>query len=222
MQINELDHFSSTVHRRGAEPTPYSPLAAYGWIAHQAARGGGTFITSTRMLARDLGWSPPRTRRFLLSLDGDPLLSTAFDTAGTEIRLRTQRLGKAKAKNSTRGATQPATQSREADHGEPPNEHQQTPRGSRLSADWQPSADDFAYAAERGFDERATHEIADHFADHWRAQPGQKGVKLDWPATWRNWIRRERRPVPRHARNVGIPAAVGEIFDEMDRRGYDN
>lgn len=29
------------------------------------------------------------------------------------------------------------------------------------------------------------------FADHWRAQPGQKGVKADWFATWRNWIRRE-------------------------------
>ena len=34
---------------------------------------------------------------------------------------------------------------------------------------------------------RATHL---RFADHWAAQPGQKGVKADWPATWRNWIRR--------------------------------
>lgn len=28
------------------------------------------------------------------------------------------------------------------------------------------------------------------FVDYWKAQPGQKGVKLDWPATWRNWMRR--------------------------------
>lgn len=28
------------------------------------------------------------------------------------------------------------------------------------------------------------------FCDYWNAQPGQKGVKLDWPATWRNWVRR--------------------------------
>lgn len=28
------------------------------------------------------------------------------------------------------------------------------------------------------------------FTDYWRAQPGQKGVKLDWLGTWRNWIRR--------------------------------
>lgn len=28
------------------------------------------------------------------------------------------------------------------------------------------------------------------FRDYWIAQPGQKGVKVDWFATWRNWIRR--------------------------------
>ena len=28
------------------------------------------------------------------------------------------------------------------------------------------------------------------FKDYWLAQPGRKGVKADWPATWRNWIRK--------------------------------
>ena len=28
------------------------------------------------------------------------------------------------------------------------------------------------------------------FWDYWIAQPGSKGVKLDWLATWRNWCRR--------------------------------
>lgn len=27
------------------------------------------------------------------------------------------------------------------------------------------------------------------FLDYWRAAAGAKGVKLDWPATWRNWMR---------------------------------
>ena len=31
---------------------------------------------------------------------------------------------------------------------------------------------------------------AEKFRDYWSAVPGQRGVKLDWPATWRNWIRR--------------------------------
>jgi len=29
------------------------------------------------------------------------------------------------------------------------------------------------------------------FIDYWIAQPGQKGIKLDWEATWRNWMRRK-------------------------------
>ena len=28
------------------------------------------------------------------------------------------------------------------------------------------------------------------FRDYWSAQPGAKGRKTDWDATWRNWIRR--------------------------------
>jgi hypothetical protein len=27
------------------------------------------------------------------------------------------------------------------------------------------------------------------FRDYWTSQPGQKGTKTDWQATWRNWIR---------------------------------
>lgn len=34
-------------------------------------------------------------------------------------------------------------------------------------------------------------EITEAFVDYWRAVPGAKGEKTDWPATWRNWLRRE-------------------------------
>lgn len=34
--------------------------------------------------------------------------------------------------------------------------------------------------------------IFSEFKDYWIAQPGQKGVKTDWLATWRNWVRREK------------------------------
>jgi len=38
-------------------------------------------------------------------------------------------------------------------------------------------------------DLRAEHLV---FVDYWIAQPGQRGVKLDWEATWRNWMRRKQ------------------------------
>jgi uncharacterized protein YdaU (DUF1376 family) len=34
----------------------------------------------------------------------------------------------------------------------------------------------------------------DQFKDYWIAQAGQKGVKLDWFATWRNWVRNTNAP----------------------------
>jgi uncharacterized protein YdaU (DUF1376 family) len=34
----------------------------------------------------------------------------------------------------------------------------------------------------------------DQFKDYWIAQAGQKGVKLDWFATWRNWVRSTNAP----------------------------
>ena len=34
----------------------------------------------------------------------------------------------------------------------------------------------------------------DKFKDYWIAQAGQKGVKLDWFATWRNWVRNTNAP----------------------------
>ena len=38
------------------------------------------------------------------------------------------------------------------------------------------------------------------FGDYWRAQPGQKGVKLDWDATWRNWMRKAHKDLARRNR----------------------
>ena len=54
----------------------------------------------------------------------------------------------------------------------------ETKRASRLPDTWHPRAED-------GIDNQ---ELA-KFRDYWKAVPGQKGIKLDWDATWRNWLR---------------------------------
>lgn len=38
------------------------------------------------------------------------------------------------------------------------------------------------------------------FSDYWISQPGQKGRKSDWIATWRNWVRNDRERAPRSTR----------------------
>ena len=73
---------------------------------------------------------------------------------------------------------------------------------SRLPADWSASAEDIEFCkAERPALVPALTE--QRFRDYWIAQPGVKGRKVDWPATWRNWVRNERAP---HGAAAGRPA----------------
>ena len=44
----------------------------------------------------------------------------------------------------------------------------------------------------------------DQFKDYWIAQAGQKGVKLDWFATWRNWVRSTHAPKQNPADNIRL------------------
>lgn len=62
-------------------------------------------------------------------------------------------------------------------------------RATRLPEDWRPDPQDDIASKEGLTHEQAEREL-DKFRDYWAAQPGAKGRKLDWEATWRNWVRR--------------------------------
>jgi len=67
-----------------------------------------------------------------------------------------------------------------------------TSRGARLPDDWRLPMPWGEWAMrDCGFVREQVERMAATFADHWHAVPGQKGLKLDWLATWRNWCRRE-------------------------------
>lgn len=70
-----------------------------------------------------------------------------------------------------------------------------SPRGSRLAPDWKPAPELLLWAKDLFPDIDATLET-ESFHDYWCAKPGRDAVKLDWPSTWKNWIRRAR-PKPR-------------------------
>ena len=73
----------------------------------------------------------------------------------------------------------------------PPTKPKQTKgsRGSRLSADWSPCEADRLAAKAEGFSDFEINREAMRFRDYWIARAGAGGVKLDWSATWRNWVR---------------------------------
>jgi hypothetical protein len=88
-------------------------------------------------------------------------------------------------------------------------------KGTRLSDDWNPSEADLTSANDSIGYFRVAAELG-KFRDYWRSVPGAKGVKLDWDATWRNWVRSaaERKGHSPPKRMTPTQAA-DEIIQEM-------
>lgn len=60
-----------------------------------------------------------------------------------------------------------------------------------------------AFAAGLGFvNGRAETELA-RFRDYWVAKAGPGAAKLDWSATWRNWLRRSAQDSQARQRPAG-------------------
>ena len=72
-------------------------------------------------------------------------------------------------------------------------------KGSRLPRDWTlpPEWQAWALGQQPTWTPEHCLHVAETFRDYWIAQPGQRGVKIDWAATWRNWVRREK-PMRKH------------------------
>ena len=83
-------------------------------------------------------------------------------------------------------------------------------KGSRLNSDWIPSDAMLAYAAEKCPRVNASSE-AENFRDYWISKPGAGGVKLDWEATWRTWVRRAEQNAATRPHNSGARHATNQL-----------
>ena len=108
-----------------------------------------------------------------------------------------------------------------ATNDEPNHSHSQTPdspsgdkplqerprRASRLPADWALPADwrDWAKRERPDLDPAR---VAERFRDFWVAKAGRDGSKLDWAATWRNWVRAEAGTAGRGAGQSAVQSDV--------------
>ncbi len=82
-------------------------------------------------------------------------------------------------------------------------------RGSRLPTDWMP---DEQIAAELGLTlSQANAELA-KFRDYWAAKAGKDAAKLDWTATWRNWVRTAMERMPRAGPGSGKPRTASDVL----------
>ncbi|CAB4164248.1 Protein of unknown function DUF1376 [uncultured Caudovirales phage] len=69
------------------------------------------------------------------------------------------------------------------------------PKGTRISSDWiltpelEQWAEEHLQSINLSSDEGDIQRQADKFKDYWLAASGAKARKVDWLATWKNWIR---------------------------------
>ncbi|WP_010660231.1 hypothetical protein [Brucella anthropi] len=191
---------------------------------------GSVFVT-LRGLAKEWNWkSEKRVRTFLRVLENHEMIVTKTDAGKTQITIcnysKYQESGRTQdAERTQDGRTKytntPDTSSLRSDvKAQAPAKAK---RGSRLPDDFKA---DLSEASRLGLSEADAIREADKFRDYWNSQPGQRGVKLDWQATWRNWCRsaverkphrKEPPPKPSTPRNAGEAAYL-----ELQRNGTDD
>jgi uncharacterized protein YdaU (DUF1376 family) len=92
-------------------------------------------------------------------------------------------------------------------------------RGTRLPTGWKPDPELTEWASTEHPLVDATKET-EKFRDYWAAKAGAGGCKLDWPATWRNWIRNARPTGTPHAQDRrSTPESLAERAARKAREG---
>lgn len=76
---------------------------------------------------------------------------------------------------------------------EEPRKRDASTTGTRLPSDWVMTEDMEAFCKTERPDLNPK-DVAARFADYWHGMAGAKGRKADWMATWRNWVRNEKKP----------------------------
>ena len=208
---------------------PFSEREAWLWIIMEAAwkprqrRIGhivisidrGQLAVSVRFMADAWGWTAAKVQRYVERLKKLEMISAETDTGLTVITVCNYDKFQTKAKASDTGPIQDryrtdTNEKKEVIREEgkeverEANASPKTKRGSRLSPDWFLPMEWGEWAVSQGLDPGTIRSEADRFRDYWCAKPGQHGVKLDWQATWRNWIRsaKDRGNANRNARQI--------------------
>lgn len=110
---------------------------------------------------------------------------------------------------------QVAIPERETERETEAEKKQKTPRGTRLSADWEPSQSEIEFCKTERPDLNVRVTVS-RFKDYWAG--AVNGTKKDWPATWRNWVRAERAAGSLIAKNETTQDEMKKIIESKKRK----
>ena len=162
------------------------------------------------------------SRFFTLDKDGcyvqDRILEELLQyhkNADTNKRIADERETKRKAKNTNREQSvdeAPPNHKPLTINQEPLTKVEKKQRGSRLPTNFE-IPDDWVSFCQTERPDLNAHKTFDTFKDYWVAAP--KGTKLDWFATWRNWVRSQK------AEKGGQTKTFAERDEELRRKKWE-
>jgi hypothetical protein len=169
------------------------------WFDQQTTNGNAHGVTTSLLdrIASATGFAQAMIEVGWLTVSDSGLELPNFEKHnGATAKSRAQtakRVANHRALDGCNGATVTGALAREEKRREEkskPKSKAETATASRLPADWTPSDSDLKFCAVERPDLDCS-AVAARFSDYWRSLPGAKGKKLDWSATWRNWVRNE-------------------------------
>ncbi len=190
---------------------------------------GGRLADDPRFIAGNLGcsvraWNGYRARLIeadKLQVIGGFLANYRADKELESLRSFQEKQRENASKTRKNNEIAEATAKPKASHTEPDTEEekreanasQKKTRGTRLSADWFLPIEWGEWALSQGLGHEAIRSEADKFKDYWMARAGPNGVKLDWAATWRNWIRAAKEKGHGNGNRISTTSTGGKRAD---------
>lgn len=141
--------------------------------------------------------------------------STENRTSSTQVDQGTKPQARGVSRDTSPDLSDPLIERRETDI-DPPHPSGAPPprkRGTRIPADFRVTDGMVAWAREHTPNVDGRAETA-KFIDYWQAKAGRDACKLDWTATWRNWMRRSAEQQPSSSRQ----ASKEQLFDRAMAR----
>ena len=217
--------------------------AAWEWLIHEAAFEDhhqwfngerffverGQVMLSERSLADTWKWDRQRVRTFLKQLERDQKITRSATHGVTQLSIckysrfqwcaPTNKPSEQPTANPELTQLQPTTEEgKEGKEGK--EEKKGIARGTRLPADWVLPDEWREFAkADKGWSDSDVSATANEFRDYWIAVGGAKGVKTDWLATWRNWVRRSFRK-PNAAANPMAGLSFKQAREKIEELRY--
>ena len=194
---------------------PFCRGFAWAWLLAQAAHTPvkievkgkvielqrGQLCHSVRFIANAWGWDRSAVDRYLTRLKTETMIETETETGQSIITIcnystfqdepdYTETAVETAVETGARQQRDSSETKTKNDKNDK-NEKKVGPRkrGTRLPESWVLPKTWGTWALEQGLSENEIRFEAEKFRDHWTSATS-KATKLDWLATWRNWIRR--------------------------------